>query len=87
MLIFHFYYTTVIVLLPPTLFLAVTSSLILCTSNNIDCKIDGEALKELVDDFDEFSALVTAPLSRLRMVRELCNPDLLETQQKEVRLS
>lgn len=84
MLIFHFYYTTVIVLLPPTLFLA---SLILCTSNNIDCKIDGEALKELVDDFDEFSALVTAPLSRLRMVRELCNPDLLETQQKEVRLS
>ena len=29
--------------------------------------IDGEALNELVSDFEEFSALVTAPLARIRI--------------------
>ena len=29
--------------------------------------IDGEALNELVTDFEEFSALVTAPLARIRI--------------------
>ena len=33
----------------------------------LDCEIDGEALTKLVTDFDEFSALVTAPLARLRI--------------------
>lgn len=33
----------------------------------LDNGIDGEALKELVNDFYEFSSLVTAPLARLKI--------------------
>ena len=33
--------------------------------------IDGEALKELVGDFQEFSALIPAPLARLRIKKIL----------------
>ena len=32
-----------------------------------EAEIDGEALNELVDDFEEFSALITAPLARIRI--------------------
>ena len=35
--------------------------------HNPDCEINGEALKELTTDFEEFSALVTSPLARLKI--------------------
>ena len=38
--------------------------------HNPDCEINGEALKELTTDFEEFSALVTSPLARLRRLLE-----------------
>ena len=35
--------------------------------HNPDCEINGKALKELTTDFEEFSALVTSPLARLKI--------------------
>ena len=52
-----------------------------------DCGLDGNALKELTTDFDEFSALVTAPLARLKikkMVREIESSSSLVGRYKDV---
>ena len=51
----------------------------------LDCGIDGEALKELVSDFNEFSTLVTAPLARLKikmLVKEFENYRPKATQEE-----
>ena len=50
-------------------------------------QLDGDALKELTTDFDEFSTLETAPLARLKikkMVREIESSSSLAGRSKHL---
>lgn len=49
----------------------------------LDEGIDGEALKELIGDFQEFSALIPAPLARLRIKKIVKTMEIVYSEDEE----
>ena len=52
--------------------------------HNPDCEINGEALKELTTDFEEFSALVTSPLARLKIKKIVRESEISSGESKDL---